>query len=131
MDLPSPRDPLDKRLAPASVDRKAWLEQTFDVAFSLRICCSLVDKTITWQSLPLMSFAFPTYLPGVLLKSDFLDSLCLHPKIPKPGPPKFGGIAKCCASPAIKSTPCFPNSVGGFNPPSPSKKGSMHAIDRI
>ena len=55
-----PFSPFASRLAPASVARKAWLEQTLEVAFSLRICCSLVESTMTKQSLPLTSLALPT-----------------------------------------------------------------------
>ena len=67
--------PLASRLAPAMVARKAWLEQTFDVAFSFRMCCSRVDRTITKQSRFWESFALPMYRPGVFLKSFFELSL--------------------------------------------------------
>ena len=60
-----PLFPLAKVATPAKVARKAWLEQTFEVALSFRICCSLVDKTMTRHSLPFTSMAFPTKRPGV------------------------------------------------------------------
>ena len=50
---------------------------------------------MTKQSLLLISLALPMNLPGVCPISRLFDSLKRHPKIPKPGPPKEGLVARC------------------------------------
>ena len=91
----NPLSPLANRLAPARLARKAWLEQTLEVAFSFRMCCSRVERTMTKQSRPFISLPLPINRPGVCLISRLFFSLYLHPKSPRPGPPKDGFVARC------------------------------------
>jgi hypothetical protein len=55
----NPSSPLASMLAPAIVATKDWLEQIFEVAFSLRICCSRVERMSALQTRPFKSVVFP------------------------------------------------------------------------
>ena len=123
----SPESPRSRSEAPTRVATKAWLEQILDVALSLRICCSRVESTPTRQSRPEQSLALPMKRPGAARTPERSFAEKRTPNRPRPGPPKFGASARCCASPTIISTPLPPNSDGAFKPLGPSNIGSITA----
>ena len=125
---PKPSSPRWRSAAPTRVAIKAWLEQIFEVALSLRICCSRVESTPTRQSRPELSFAFPMNRPGAARTP--LRSLLLKrtPKSPRPGPPKLGASARWWASPTMMSAPFWPKSQGALSPPGARSRGSITAM---
>ncbi len=80
-----------------------------EVAFSLRICCSLVARVRTKALLPSMSFVSPIILPGILRVKSFLATIT-----PACGPPKATGLPKDCISNTAISKPSSP---AGLNIP--------------
>ena len=91
-------------------DSKACAVQILLVAFSLRICCSLVCKAMRKQRLPCASIVTPIIRPGiVLLNSSFVakNAAC--------GPPKPMGTPKRCALPMATSAPSSPGAVSSVS----------------
>src|SRR3989338_4767136 len=93
----------------------------FDVAFSLRICCSLVAIVRTYPRCPFLSTVSPTSLPVICLR--YLSSVA---KKPRYGPPKLRLFPKDCPSPTTISAPSSP---GGLR--RPRDMGSVMATIRM
>ncbi len=96
----SPSRPTTARYAAAATAMSASLVQMLDVAFDLRMCCSLVCSVMQNALLPSASLVRPITRPGILRTSS-----CRQPNRPSMGPPKFIGEPNDCPSPMTMSAP--------------------------
>lgn len=85
------------------LERLTCAVQMFDVARSLRMCCSLVCMAILSAGLPRLSTLTPITLPGI-----FLLKVLVQAKKPACGPPKPRGTPMRWLLPTTTSTPISP-----------------------
>mmetsp|Transcript_135888 Transcript_135888/g.271089 ORF Transcript_135888/g.271089 Transcript_135888/m.271089 type:complete len:252 (-) Transcript_135888:1003-1758(-) len=91
---------------PAMLASSTCAVQTFDVAFSRRICCSRVCRVSLYAGLPWRSMLSPMIRPGILRTCFFFVAIYAAD-----GPPNHIGTPKRCMEPTTMSAP---NSFGGF-----------------